>query len=1577
LDWKFAAPNAAPEALWLPPEASGSIAEVYATASGAPKYSAAGVGRTAVQKLVSVRQGLSLAFSLFVDQQGAVGFSSNFAGACLDDPEHSAADCGGGKSPAKLVPPGRWTHVAATFDFREVRLFLDGHCVRVVRPPAPQGGRFGAYDAPLSSAFPVSQTEFSVGNMARSASSGGPGQGLLTCGVSDVRVYSRILTALELQALATGSGSPSPAGTGDGSAQHKLWLWRTSRRPATATNPTTKLPLSIRVTLSGSIKAWEDVAAVGNHPNPLVSAAPLPPSQPILNVSASAGNSSSKSNPLSPPLTTSWAFPRRGNSPYLLRMEFSEVAPDVRFGSDDKIRRFWHDNQILVDEAAAQGTAAQDRLSRVLSRDCHYPYPKAFNLVKTTHAAGTTTGFRYVNCSDPAFLLDKHYGCAIRSRAYKEDPAERYFDPSCCDCNSTSVASTCGALAAASQLQGKSNRVVCGAAVAKHVFSPAPPSCQTPWLDDFHACVGFAMPLADIPTANVSSACVPLRDALLLCLKQPYLVCNSSTCASPAATITTLDMIPQGGVSEGDYTCLIRLDNAHKLFTATLSLQEVRSSASEATGALTFRTVAAQTQTVLAKNAEAATGAALEFGGFSLDGKDGITLLKRSSLSLTYNTGNGAFADILAGDASTGGSKFIDKLRPAISTQNFRDYSYTEQPALVDAQAIRAALLAQGDSDGSKLLPFFPTGPFKNSDSYRTGFAKDATCARTEDSIQPIEYLKLDAGDPRPPQFEARGNLFGSTIGNISEVPYHWLARTNMTVDFDIQTRDRSLKDARFGGALGGSSTSPDEVISAFASVFAAARQDLRLLTVSANYIVDVDADTLELAVTVIGVIDEVCPGFLRVELRNEATRELESVLDVFVDDGSGECPMPFKVDYVTVIGTAQEYLVATGAWSQTGGSNQISNVSTPPGNSSSNNSLSNDTAYFASAEEDGPPPETGGASGTKMDLTGVFLYFTVSILDKRARVTVKPALGESQIVYAIPPTNRLVDQFKITDSQVQTLILCGAFLLFVILLWASLCCCALSVRKRTPFDLASDIRWRKNPIKKLSYMAQDLLPSPSQSSEFQSDKHSGVVLAIVVSGIARAVLFSFALFFLIILWVTADDVATLGQFPKTMNNTAQRVENVSALVDQYREYEFTRQRKLADNLTLECLGRVETLENVSATAQASRRTVHNNLIESCNIELLNAGFQRMIMLESESAAAAFQSALNAYEEQIKAQQAQSEEERLRLLREMAAYRQKAIAQHTATQGRLDSYKIELDARLVAQRENYRTGTAELTRYKKQTLANLQNALDSANKLAKKLKGYADTLWQMCVTLDDFWFLADGPEFSGINEYDIFGFVLTCGTDGPSTTATDPTDDPTSTEPRVVNAPPAPDNLFLDAPDLPLQYPTAGPAPGPMPIVPEVPEAPNAPVAPAPERTKLQLSPAEKLKLPKCDAGDAVDQVLFFSGIDPQGPKVDVPRLQSFTLSLPSVSLAFLATLGIIFILDILLMVRRIINVMAKAARAVEGDMEESEETMRVYSLEGRPLNFDPNAKRHLDDDAGGCLRSCFSLAQWISTRAS
>jgi hypothetical protein len=503
----------------------------------------------------------------------------------------------------------------------------------------------------------------------------------------------------------------------------------------------------------------------------------------------------------------------------------------------------------------------------------------------------------------------------------------------------------------------------------------------------------------------------------------------------------------------------------------------------------------------------------------------------------------------------------------------------------------------------------------------------DADCNRALANIPSLEMVTPDPSSPRvPPQF------IPARTANSSSQPYEWRAPTQFVVDIGLDTRPLAAGTSSTGGSQGGRTTNPREVLSVFGDVLPAADIDVSAVKAQAKYIVSEVAGTATLHVTVTGAIKEFCPGFLRIELRNERTRDVVSMIDALISDGSGSCPMPFSLEFEAAVGTAEE--------------------------------------YFQS--------KTTNALSTKTN-SKELVYFTITLLGSNSRVTVKPRLGASVISYAIDDTLRVEDAFEMSDEQTRTLWLAAGFFIFVLLLWSIMCCCAAQVQHRGPFDLAVDLSWHRSPFQKLSYMAQDLVPASRSSSEFKSDKHSGVVLAILVSGIARSILFSFTLFYIILVWVTANDIATLGQFGTTMNDTSERIENVSGVVDAYRESELWRQRVLADNLTASCWETMSTLEAVSKANQNARREQHMDAMEACNRPLLRAGLQRLIQLEAASDGAAFRAQMALFEAELQAQHELAENRRQLLVTDLTEYRNNLIRQHETLEANLDDYSERLD----------------------------------------------------------------------------------------------------------------------------------------------------------------------------------------------------------------------------------------------------------------------------------------------------------
>jgi Concanavalin A-like lectin/glucanases superfamily len=135
----------------------------------------------------------TFSFSLFVDASGAIGFGLQYDGDCLTDPEQDIFFCGGGRTAGQLVLPGRWTHVAATFDFSTVQIFVDGHLVRKI---SALGGRFSTLDVPRSPASAATGV-FAVGNGVTATDSSA------TCRLVDIRAYSRVLLPEEVDLLAS------------------------------------------------------------------------------------------------------------------------------------------------------------------------------------------------------------------------------------------------------------------------------------------------------------------------------------------------------------------------------------------------------------------------------------------------------------------------------------------------------------------------------------------------------------------------------------------------------------------------------------------------------------------------------------------------------------------------------------------------------------------------------------------------------------------------------------------------------------------------------------------------------------------------------------------------------------------------------------------------------------------------------------------------------------------------------------------------------------------------------------------------------------------------------------------------------------------------------------------------------------------------------------------------------------------------------------------------------------------------------------------------------------------------------
>jgi hypothetical protein len=251
---------------------------------------------------------------------------------------------------------------------------------------------------------------------------------------------------------------------------------------------------------------------------------------------------------------------------------------------------------------------------------------------------------------------------------------------------------------------------------------------------------------------------------------------------------------------------------------------------------------------------------------------------------------------------------------------------------------------------------------------------------------------------------------------------------------------------------------------------------------------------------------------------------------------------------------------------------------------------------------------------------------------------------------------------------------------------------------------------------------------------------------------------------------------------------------------------------------------------------------------------------------------------------------------------------------------------------------------------------------------AAEVKSLGENLFKLCAKVDESWVLNDDIE------KDIFKSPLTCGDDGPGEIQGDPGKTrlyviPMQSENWTAS------NTFRAPSKPPPEYPEAGNPPGALPDVPGVEQPPDMPQPAGSGSAAVEYSEEPtSSESEQCEAEKFIQSSTFFSGINAEGPSLDL-HLEAVDLRLPAVEFALPGVIAILLCLDVLLMIRRVLTVLAKATKVVEGIDEEADSAQRVFDDTGRPLSFDPVAPQTTEDRAEGAFVGLFSFAAWTGTR--
>lgn len=132
-----------------------------------------------------------------------------------------------------------------------------------------------------------------------------------------------------------------------------------------------------------------------------------------------------------------------------------------------------------------------------------------------------------------------------------------------------------------------------------------------------------------------------------------------------------------------------------------------------------------------------------------------------------------------------------------------------------------------------------------------------------------------------------------------------------------------------------------------------------------------------------------------------------------------------------------------------------------------------------------------------------IFYYETTSneniLTDSLQDFELFAQLGQQDLEFYLSDP-ALPDPFKLTPTQRSVVAGSVSALTLIFLLWVLLMVCAAKVRDRKSYEKSEDLSWKKEPIKKLCWKLQDLIPSKKKSTSssfFKAKKHLGILLSL------------------------------------------------------------------------------------------------------------------------------------------------------------------------------------------------------------------------------------------------------------------------------------------------------------------------------------------------------------------------------------------------------------------------------------------------------------------------------------------------